>query len=282
MKYAADFRYVARDALHGKWSNAVFCGFVASLLGAGIATNVAHLSNNMNSVRKILQDFQSNDFWPYLRSVLIVVTVVLTLRIILMFIIGGAVKLGYAIFNLKLVDKKEVSFSELFSQRHRIGDGFCMYLLTLIFTILWSLLLIIPGIIKSYSYAMTPYILAEHPEMTAREAITESRRIMNGNKWRLFCLGFSFFGWSCLCAICGLIPIIIAFISFIAESLAILLLVIPCYILVFIVYLFLISYQEAAHAAFYREISRNTPVPTYFANDDRFCGYPDNSMNQLH
>ena len=66
---------------------------------------------------------------------------------------------------------------------------------------LWSLLLVIPGIVKTYSYAMTPYIMSEHPSLTANEAITESRRIMNGNKWRLFCLDFSFIGWELLCAL---------------------------------------------------------------------------------
>lgn len=66
---------------------------------------------------------------------------------------------------------------------------------------LWSLLLVIPGIVKTYSYAMTPYIMSEHPSLTANEAITESRRIMNGNKWRLFCLDFSFIGWELLCSV---------------------------------------------------------------------------------
>ena len=66
---------------------------------------------------------------------------------------------------------------------------------------LWSLLLVIPGIVKTYSYAMTPYIMSEHPSLTANEAITESRRIMNGNKWRLFCLDFSFIGWELLCSL---------------------------------------------------------------------------------
>ena len=48
---------------------------------------------------------------------------------------------------------------------------------------------------------MTPYIMSEHPSLTANEAITESRRIMDGNKWRLFCLDFSFIGWELLCAL---------------------------------------------------------------------------------
>lgn len=60
---------------------------------------------------------------------------------------------------------------------------------------LWSLLLIIPGIIKAFSYAMTPYILADRPELSTRQAIHESRRMMKGRKWKLFCLSLSFIGW---------------------------------------------------------------------------------------
>ncbi|MBR4954890.1 MAG: DUF975 family protein, partial [Clostridia bacterium] len=121
------------------------------------------------------------------RTILIAAVVILVIWVIITIIIGGAAKLGYAIFNLKLVDNKEVAVSDLFSQFHRLGDGFCMNFLVGLFTFLWSLLLVIPGIIKQYSYAMTPYILAENPGMTATEAITESRRVMDGNKWRLFC-----------------------------------------------------------------------------------------------
>ena len=53
----------------------------------------------------------------------------------------------------------------------------------------------------SYSYAMTGYILAEHPELTASEAIAQSKAMMAGNRWRLFCLQFSFIGWDILCAL---------------------------------------------------------------------------------
>ena len=60
---------------------------------------------------------------------------------------------------------------------------------------LWSMLLVIPGIVKSYSYAMTPYLLVDRPELSTREAIHESRRMMNGRKWQLFCLHLSFIGW---------------------------------------------------------------------------------------
>ena len=63
------------------------------------------------------------------------------------------------------------------------------------------LLFIIPGIVAAYRYSMTYYILAENPELSASEAIERSTELMNGNKWRFFCLGFSFIGWHILCAL---------------------------------------------------------------------------------
>lgn len=80
--------------------------------------------------------------------------------------------------------------------------------------------------IASYSYAMTEYILAENPEISANEAITMSKQMMDGNKWRLFCLDFSFIGWDILCGLT-----------------------------LGIGYLWLTPYKQAARAIFYREVS---------------------------
>ena len=66
------------------------------------------------------------------------------------------------------------------------------------FTILWSLLLVIPGIIKSYSYAMTSFILKDEPEMKNNAAIEKSMAMMENNKMKLFMLDLSFIGWAIL------------------------------------------------------------------------------------
>ena len=141
-------------------------------------------------------------------------------------IVGGAVTLGYVKFNLNLVDYKPATFAQLFSEFHRLGTGFLMQLLRMVYTFLWSLLFVIPGIYASYGYAMTPYILLENPEMTANEAITKSKELMDGNRWRLFCLEISFIGWALLAALFTL----------------------------GIGVLWLVPYMEASFAAFYREI----------------------------
>ena len=67
------------------------------------------------------------------------------------------------------------------------------------YTAFWSLLLVIPGIIKSYSYAMTDFILKDEPEMKNNAAIEKSMAMMEGNKMKLFMLDLSFIGWAILC-----------------------------------------------------------------------------------
>ena len=259
MKYAADFRGIARNALRGHWPVAVLTGFVASLIGAGIASaGGGSGSNSSNRVsRGELNDFFQSALWHQIKPVVITLLVLVIIWSIIQIIIGGAGKLGYAKFNLNLVDNKDAVFSDLFSQFDRLGAGFCMNFLTGLYIVLWTLLFIIPGIIKSFSYAMAPYILAEHPEMTASEAITESRRIMDGNKWRLFCLDFSFIGWSLLCSL-PVIVVVFALTGSILRSGAsayALLWLIPLSIPLSAGFLFLRPYEEAAWAAFYRDVS---------------------------
>ena len=88
-------------------------------------------------------------------------------------------------------------FTEGFNSKYylrRVGGMAWMSL----FIFLWSLLFIIPGIIKAYSYTMTPYILAKYPEIPAKEALKLSMKIMNGRKMEFFILQLSFVGWAIL------------------------------------------------------------------------------------
>lgn len=70
-----------------------------------------------------------------------------------------------------------------------------------LFTVLWTLLFIIPGIVKSYEYQMIPYLLADNPQMTKEQAFEESKRMMQGQKWKAFVLDLSFIGWNILSAL---------------------------------------------------------------------------------
>ena len=103
-------------------------------------------------------------------------------------------------------------------------------LLVFVYTLLWTLLLVIPGIIKAYSYSMTFYILRENPEMTAGDAITASQKMMDGHKMDLL-LSLSFIGWAILASITFGIG-----------------------------YLWLIPYIYTAYAAFYETLKKETSV----------------------
>ena len=84
--------------------------------------------------------------------------------------------------------------SQLFSKLRFFGKALWLGILEAFFTFLWMLLFIVPGIIASFRYAMAFYILWKNPEMRAIDALRESKRMMNGNKGRLFCLYFSYIG----------------------------------------------------------------------------------------
>ena len=77
---------------------------------------------------------------------------------------------------------------------HFVNTFFAGFLVTL-FTFLWSLLLVVPGIVKSMAYSQTFFIMNEHPEYAGREAIDASQEMMRGHKWEYFVLNLSFIGW---------------------------------------------------------------------------------------
>ncbi len=111
--------------------------------------------------------------------------------------------LGYAVaaMGLDLYRRKEVHAGDLFQGYKSLGRVITTYILVTIYTFLWTLLLVIPGIIKTYSYSMVPFILKDRPELENNAAIEESMRIMRGHKMKLFLLDLSFIGWiilSCL------------------------------------------------------------------------------------
>ena len=116
-------------------------------------------------------------------------------------ILSGVLAFGVMAAYLTLVRTKSTSFETLFSGFSNFGTTCVVGILQTIFLSLWSLLFIIPGIVKTYSYSMTYYVLHDNPNLSASEAITESRRMMNGYKGKLFCLDLSFIGWFLLSAL---------------------------------------------------------------------------------
>lgn len=114
-------------------------------------------------------------------------------------IIGGPFALGLAIFSLSLARNKEAKIAQIFQGFDNFVSALCTYLLMLLYILLWTLLLIVPGIIAGLSYAMTFYILADNPSIKAGDALRNSKVMMNGYKLKLFYLCLRFFGLGLLC-----------------------------------------------------------------------------------
>jgi len=114
-------------------------------------------------------------------------------------IISGPFALGLAIFLLSISRNQDAKLEQVFQGFNNFGTGLVAYLLMALFIFLWTLLLIIPGIIAGISYSMTFYILADDNSITTMEAIDKSIKMMNGYKWKYFCLGLRFLGWALLC-----------------------------------------------------------------------------------
>ena len=119
---------------------------------------------------------------------------------LVLFILALPLTWGYQTLFLGAVRGGDATAKDMFEgyNKELFSRVLTTTLLYYVYVFLWSLLLLIPGCIKSYSYAMTPYILKDNPEMKNNAAIEESMRMMDGHKLELFLLDLSFIGWALL------------------------------------------------------------------------------------
>jgi len=184
----------AREALKGNWGLAVGTFFLYFLISIGI--------QNIPKVGWLLN-----------------------------LLIAGPFALGVAMFTLALSRGQHPKLEEIFRGFKNFGKALGTYLLKTLFIILWTLLLIVPGIIKSISYAMTFYILSEDQSVSPHEAIRRSSKMMDGYKWKYFKLQLRFLGWTLL----SILTIGIGF-------------------------LWLVPYMAVSEAKFYDDV-KNRPLP---------------------
>ena len=172
MDSITNYKNRALSALENKWGNFVAITFVYGLI-IGI-TQV--LSGDKDS------------------------PAILHLIGLVLFILALPLTWGYQTLFLGAVRGGEVTAKDMFEgyNKELFSRVLTTTLLYYVYVFLWSMLLLIPGCIKAYSYAMTPYILKDNPEMKNNAAIEESMRMMDGHKLELFLLDLSFIGWAIL------------------------------------------------------------------------------------
>ena len=141
-----------------------------------------------------------------------ITTVVILIVLVAKVFVGNLLKMGgYRFFILNQTAQPGIgTLLDGFRSGHYVNIVLAMFLRDL-FTALWSLLLVVPGIVKHYEYLMVPYIIAENPAMDYKEAFQISKQMMDGEKMEAFIMDLSFLGWYLLSAVtCGLLAIFYA------------------------------------------------------------------------
>jgi len=138
-------------------------------------------------------------------AIMIILNAIPIIGSIASLIISGPMILGFYLFFLPYVKGESPRIALIFEGFKSFLDSFIAYLVALVFILLWSLLLIVPGIIAAISYSMMFLIMAENPGMDGLASIRKSKEMMDGYKWKYFYLMCRFIGWFLLCVItCGI------------------------------------------------------------------------------
>ena len=117
------------------------------------------------------------------------------------FFLTGAFTVGFCSYFLVIAQEGETRLECLFTGFKRFWTAFGAYFLSNLFIALWLLLFIVPGIIAAFRYAMVYFIVADDADCGPLEAITRSKEMMVGNKWKFFCLHWRFFWWALLASV---------------------------------------------------------------------------------
>ena len=184
MQLNSELRAQARERLEGQWGTFVLMTFLMLVI-----QTILQIPGYIGSLLEILspENVLASLSFSNISNILSLLALPLSW--------------GLTVSLLRNHREESVDLENLFDgfRGGRYTRVFCALFLVNLFTFLWALLLIIPGIIKAFSYALTPYIIMDEPELTARQAITRSCEIMQGRRWKLFCLYLSFIGWGILC-----------------------------------------------------------------------------------
>ena len=177
----------AKAAFKGNYWNCVGATFVITALIALAGGFVTYFSN--------VKDAQSSmDAKSFIAIAIVAVLEVLVINPI-------AAGLNYYFLKNSKGEKATIGDAFYFYKEGRFSNAVGVLFLKNLFLSLWTLLLIVPGVIKYYEYKMIDYVLAENPEMSWKEIFAKSKEMMNGQKMNTFVLELSFFGWALLAVV---------------------------------------------------------------------------------
>ena len=181
MKKTQDYKNAALGTLRGNWAPAVVCAIVYVLIAVVISMFQPSVA--------------TDDGVTGTQGAMSLVYMLLYIFVMLPISLGM-----YQTFNVLYTEGDNKLTSNMFKLAFgTYGRNLAGMLLMFVFTLLWTLLFIIPGVIKAIAYSMTPYILKDYPELSPNQAINLSQKMMKGHKFDFFYLVLSFLGWALLC-----------------------------------------------------------------------------------
>ncbi len=194
----ATLKGMARNALMGSYWKSVLVGFLLMLCTATASSGSARGAEQVesNTDTGVIDQLTHNPYFGVIAAMIAAVALLagiagLALRILVM----NPLEIGIRRYFMEDLYAPCELDRLTYGFKMNYVNGVITMLLRVVFTMLWTLLLIIPGIIKSYEYRMIPYILAENPDLEWREVFATSKRMMDGEKWNAFVLDLSFLGW---------------------------------------------------------------------------------------
>lgn len=190
MRDRAQIKELAKFQFRQRYGMSVGAAFLFGLL----AESVGYYNNS---------GFRYNiEFEPWMITLIGILLVFISIMFVVYILVGAPLQVGYAHFCRCIYNNWSTSVGDMFKRTFSdYGRHLGGMLWRDLFIWLWSLLFVIPGIVKSYAYFAAPYILAEFPAVRATDAIKISMRMTNGYKGELFVLDLSFIGWHLLSAL---------------------------------------------------------------------------------
>ena len=192
---SSDLKQWASRALNGRWGLAIGATVLYSIIVESVPSIVSTITSSSATSPYSYGYNYGYGYGAYDSSVSPLVVILSLASVAIMIFINGPMDVGLADVFLRIRDGQPAEIGNLFSGFRSYMDNVWLGLRCRIFVFLWTLLLIVPGILKSYSYSMFYYIRNDRPNMNAEDTMKESEELMRGYRWKLFCLQFSFIGW---------------------------------------------------------------------------------------
>ena len=186
-----EIKEVGKMAFMANYWRSVFVAFLLVMLVGGSGVSVSTNPEDDPTTNQAIQNLTLEQAL----GIISIASGVLIVAILLKIFIFNPLQVGCYAFFKENVETNQADLGVLKVGFQGYGRTFLTLFLRDLFLLLWTLLFIVPGLIKSYSYRMVPFIIADEPDLSPTEAITRSKQMMEGHKWNAFILDLSFIGW---------------------------------------------------------------------------------------